>query len=117
MKLYQKVEIPGLDLGFAVSCRLWAKTELESLFAAGCVYLEYLDRSDSVLGETRILAATAGCNWASSPVLHLIRASDSLDWHDYQFSIADEFDSLPGVSRDSVRAVNVGLLAYVLGNC
>lgn len=117
MKLSQKVEIPDLDLGFAVSCRLWAKTELESLFAAGCVYLEYLDRHDSVVGETRIYAATSGCDWTSSPVLHLIRISDSLDWHDYQFSVAAELDSLPGVDRDSVRAVRVGLLAYVLGNC
>jgi len=117
MRLSQKVAVPDLDLGFAVSCRLWAKTELESLFAAGCVSLEYLDRSDSVLGETRIFTATSGCDWTSSPSLHLIRVSDSLNWHDYQFNVASELDSLPGVNRDSVRAVNVGLLAYVLNNC
>jgi hypothetical protein len=117
MKLSQTVKIPDLDLGFAVSCRLWAKTERESLFAAGGICLEYMDASDSVLGETRIYAATSGCDWASSPVLHLIRVSDSLNWHDYQFSIASELDNLPGVERDSIRAINVYLMAYVLNNC
>jgi hypothetical protein len=117
MRLSQKVEIPHLDLGFAVSCRLWAKTESETLFAAACIYVEYLDRFDSVLGETRILAATSGCDWSSSPVLHLIRVSDSLNWYDYQFNVASELDNLPGVDRDSVRAVNVGLLSYVKNNC
>ncbi len=117
MKLSQEVKIPDLDLGFAVSCRLWAKTERESLFAAGCICLEYLDAGDSVLGETRIYAATSGCDWTSSPVLHLIRVSDSLNWHDYRFNVASELDNLPGVNRDSVSAINIYLLAYVLNNC
>ena len=117
MKLSQKVEIPGLDLGFSASCRLWAKTERESLFAAGCIALEYLNESDSVLGETRIYAATSGCDWESSPVLHLIRVSDSMNWYDYRFNIGSELDNLPGVNRDSVAAVNVYLMAYVLNNC
>jgi hypothetical protein len=117
MKLYQTVKLPSLDLGFSASCRLWAKTERESLFAAGCIGVEYLNRSDSVLGETRIYAATSGCDWTQSPVLHLIRVSDSMHWYDYRFNIASELDNLPGVNRDSVSAVNVYLLAYVLNNC
>jgi hypothetical protein len=117
MRLSQKVVIPNTDLGFGVSCRLWAKTERESLFAAACVCVEYLDRSDSVLGETRIFAATSGCDWSSSPVLHLIRVSDSLNWYDYRFDVASELDSLPGVERDSIRAVKVSLLGYVKQNC
>ena len=117
MKLSQKVVIPNLDLGFGVSCRLWAKTERESLFAAACIGVEYLDRSDSALGETRIFAATSGCDWSSSPVLHLIRVSDSLNWYDYQFNVAAELDNLPGVERDSIQAVRVSLLGYVKQNC
>jgi len=117
MKLSQRVAIPDLDLGFAVSCRLTAKTERESLFAAACIGVEYLDSRDSVLGETRILSATPGCTWTSGPVLHLIPAPDSLNWHDYQFNVAAELDNLPGVNRDSIRAVRVGLLAYVENNC
>jgi hypothetical protein len=117
MKLSQEVEISNLDLGFTASCRLWAKTERETLFAAGCIGLEYLDSYDSVLGETRIYVATSGCDWASSPVLHLIRVSDSLNWHDYEFNIASELDNLPGVERDSIRSISIYLLAYVLNNC
>jgi len=117
MRLSQKVAVPSTDLGFGVSCRLWAKTERESLFAAACVCLEYLDRSDSVLGETRIYAATSGCDWNSSPVLHLIRVSDSLNWYDYRFDVASELDSLTGVERDSIQAVRVSLLGYVKQSC
>jgi hypothetical protein len=117
MRLSQKVVVPGTDLGFGVSCRLWAKTERESLYAAACICVEYLDRSDSVLGETRIFAATSGCDWSSSPVLHLIRVSDSLNWHDYRFSVDSELDSLPGVERDSIKAVRVSLLGYIKQNC
>jgi len=116
MKLSQPVAIPSLDLGFGVSCRLWAKTERESLFAAACVCLEYLDRFDSTLGETRIYAATSGCDWRNSPVLHLIRVSDSLNWRDHRFHLAAELDNLPGVNRDSIHAVRVSLLGYVKQN-
>jgi hypothetical protein len=117
MRLSQKVVVPGTDLGFGVSCRLWAKTERESLFAAACVCVEYLDRSDSVLGETRIFAATSGCDWVSGPALHLIRVSDSMNWYDYRFNVASEFDNLPGVERDSIQSVRLSLLGYILQSC
>jgi len=117
MRLSQKVVIPSTDLGFGVSCRLWAKTESETLFAAACVCLEYLDRSDSVLGETRIFAATSGCDWSSGSVLHLIRVSDSLNWYDYRLDVASELDNLPGVERDSIQAVRISLLGYVKQSC
>ena len=117
MRLSQKVAVPSSDLGFGVSCKLWAKTESESLFAAASICVEYLDRSDTVLGETRIYAATSGCDWSSSPVLHLIRVSDSLNWYDYRFNVASELDNLPGVERDSIQAVRVSLLGYILQSC
>lgn len=117
MRLSQNVAVPSTDLGFSVSCRLWAKTERETLFAAACVCVEYLDRSDSALGETRIYAATSGCDWSSSPVLHLIRVSDSMNWHDYRFNVTSELDSLPGVERDSIRGVRVSLLGYIKQSC
>jgi hypothetical protein len=117
MKLSQKIQVPTLDLGFSVSCRLTSKTERESLFAAACVCLEYLDAADSVLGETRIYSATSGCTWQSGPTLHLIRAPDSLNWHDYRLNVAAELDSLPGIVRSQVCAIRVGLLSYVLNNC
>lgn len=116
MRLQQRVEIATLDLEFSVSCRLTSKTERDSLYAAAAVFLEYLDTCDSVLGETRIYSATRGCDWLSGPRLHLIRAPDSLSWHDYRISIRAELDSLPGVAPDSVKAIRVGLLAFVRGN-
>jgi hypothetical protein len=112
-RLFQKVEIPDKHLGFSVSCRLTSKTESEPYYAAACISLEYLDARDTVLGETRIYSATSGCNWTSSSRLHLIRAPDSLTWHDYNFHIDDELDNLPDVDPDSVAAVNIALFGYV----
>lgn len=117
MRLQQRVEVPTLDLQFSVLCRLTSKTERESLYAAAAVFLEYLDARDSVLGETRIYSATRGCDWQSGPRLHLIRAPDSLNWYDYRLGIRAELESLPGVTSDSVKAIRLGLLAFVRGNC
>ncbi|MBM3322969.1 hypothetical protein FJY69_05785 [candidate division WOR-3 bacterium] len=118
MKLSQKLGVATLDLGYSISCRLSSKTERESLFAAACAGLEYLDSRDSAIGETRIYSATRGCPWTSTPTLHLVRAPDSLRWHDYRFNVAEEVSShLPGVVPDSVRAVRVYLLGFVLDNC
>ena len=116
-RLEQRVDVADLDLGFSASCRLNVKTELESLYAAGAVCLEYLDRAGTVLGETRIYAATSGCDWQPGPTLHLIEAPDSVNWYDYHLLVDQELDSLPGVPRDSVRSVNVVVLSFVLGNC
>ncbi len=115
--LSQLVELPTLDAAFSVTCRLTAKTELESLYAAAAVCVEYIDRHDSVLGETRIYSATRGCDWSNSSRLHLVRAPDSLNWHRYRFILRDELVNLPGVNPDSVRCVRVSLLSFVLGNC
>ncbi|MEO0020416.1 MAG: hypothetical protein ABIK47_07265 [candidate division WOR-3 bacterium] len=116
MKLFQKVEITTLNLNFSVSCRLTAKSESDSLFAAGAIFLEYLDNEDSVLGETRIYTATRGCNWQNSPTLHLIRAPDSINWHDYRFCLKDELVNLPGVDTGRIKAVRLGLFGFVLDN-
>ncbi len=117
IKLQQRIEIPCLDLAFFVSCRLTSKTERESLYAAAAIFLEYLNAQDSVLGETRIYSATCGCDWRSSPRLHLLRAPDSLSWHSYQLNIRTELESLSAVVPDSVKAIRLGLLAFVQGNC
>jgi len=117
MRLSQRVDVATLDLEFQAHCRLTAKTERETLFAAAGVCVEYLNRDDSVLGESRIYAATSGCDWQSGPRLHLIRAPDSLNWHRYRFGVRDELANLPGVAPDSVRAIRVSLLGYVKGNC
>lgn len=118
MKLYQRVEVPQIDsLEFSVSCRLTAKSESDSLFAAAAVFLEFLDHSDSILGETRIYIATPGCDWQNSATLHLIRAPDSFHWHDYRFFLSDELESLPGIQPESVKALRIGLLSFVLDNC
>ena len=116
-RLYQKVEIPGVDLGLSVTARLTSKTERESLYAAAAICVEYLDSRDSVLGETRIYSATSGCDWTNSPSLHLIRAPDSTSWHDYHLLLPDELERLPGVAPDSIRSIRVSLLGFVLGNC
>lgn len=118
MKLYQRVEVPQIDsVEFSVSCRLTAKTESDSLFAVAPVFLEFLDHSDSVLGETRIYIATPGCDWQNGPALHLISAPDSMNWHDYRFPLGEELESLPAVEPERVKAIRVGLLGFVLDNC
>lgn len=117
MRLVQEVEIPTTELEFSVSARLTSKTERDSLYAAAAVCVEYLDRRDTVLGETRIYSATRGCDWTSGPFLHLVRAPDSLHWYDYRFNVEDELALLTGVNPDSVRSIRVGLLSFVLGNC
>ncbi|MFO7639229.1 MAG: hypothetical protein R6X14_08085 [bacterium] len=114
--LYQQVTMPTLDLGFSVDCRLTSKTENLAYYAAAAVCLEYRDREDSVLGETRIFSATTGHPWRSTPTLHLIGAPDSLNWHSYRFNIAEELTNLPGVDPGEVHAVRVVLLSYVDGN-
>lgn len=77
--MFQKVSISTLNLEFHVSCRFAAKSESDSLFAAAAIGLEYLDNEDSVLGETKIVYATAGCTWQNSPTLHLIRVPDTVN--------------------------------------
>jgi len=114
--LTQRVDAPSLDLGFSFSARFTAKTERESLFAAGAVGLEFLGADDSVLGETRVYYATSGCDWQAGPALRLVRVPDTLAWRDFRFRVEDELALLPGVDPDSVRALRVALLAYVLGN-
>ncbi len=117
MKLFQRVALPSLDVEFSVSCRLTAKSESDSLFAAAAVVLEYLNSEDSLLGETRIYVATRGCDWRNTPTRHLILAPDSLNWHDYRLVIRDELESLPGVLPERVKAIRVGLLGFVSDNC
>ncbi len=112
-KLFQKIEIPTLDIRFSVSARLTSKTENRDYYAAAAICLEYLDGRDSVIGETRLYSATTGCPWVSTSMLHLIGAPDSLNWYDYDFSVEDELANLPGVEPDSIHAINVVLLAYV----
>jgi hypothetical protein len=116
-RLAQLVELPTLDAVFSLNCRLTSKTERESLFAAAAVCLEYIDRHDSVLGETRIYSATSGCDWTTSASLHLIRAPDSLNWHRYSLNLGEELAHVPAVDPDSVRYVRVSLLSFVLDNC
>ncbi|MEO0021241.1 MAG: hypothetical protein ABIK48_03605 [candidate division WOR-3 bacterium] len=116
IKLFQKVSISTLDLEFRVSCRLTAKSESDSLFAAAAVEMEYLDNNDSILGETRIVYATAGCNWQNSPTLHLIRVPDTVNWYDYHINISSELESLPGIQRSEIKSIKVTLLGFVSGN-
>jgi hypothetical protein len=111
--LTQRVDIPDLDLVFSASARLTSKTENFEYYAAAAVCLEYLDSHDSVIGETRIYSATSQAPWRSTPVLHLIGAPDSLSWHHYRLDLQSELANLPGVEAESIRAVNVKLLAYV----
>ncbi len=109
MKLYQRVEINDIEsLAFSVSCRLTAKSESDSLFAAAAVCLEFLDNSDSVLGETRIYVATRGCDWQNSPRLHLIPAPDSFHWYDYHFFSGMNWKVYPGFSPNWLRRFKSG---------
>jgi hypothetical protein len=114
--LSQVISPPSTNIDFDVTCRLVARTTSESLFAAACISLEYRDRDDSVLGETRILYATSGCDWQNGPALHLLPVADSL-WHDHHLRIAEELTHLPAVNPADIKTIRVSLLSYVKDNC
>jgi hypothetical protein len=114
-KLSQTVSVPTLDLRFSVECSLAVWATLDTYYTVGCVSVEFLDRADSVLGETRLYRATRGCSWRSSPVLHLVAATDSA-FHRYTLDIRDELDSLSGVNPAAVKSIRVGLYSWVNGN-
>jgi hypothetical protein len=117
--LSQKTDVPSLDLNFSVSARLFCKTERPDTgyYACACVVLDYLDEQDTVLGETRIYSRTGGCPWTNTATLHLIQAADTNRWHNYTFNVNSELDALPGVNRDLIRRIRVGLWPYVRNNC
>jgi hypothetical protein len=117
--LSQTVEIPSTNLNFSASAKFFAKTERPDTgyYACANVILSYMDVNDSLLGETRIYVHTGGCDWASTPVLHLIDAPDSTHWHNYAFNVNDELDNLTGVSRSDVTKIRVGVWTYVRNNC
>lgn len=114
-RITQAVAVPTLDLGFSVECSLAAWTTSDPLYAAACITVEFLDRADSVLGETRLVRATSGCDWQSGPALHIVRLPDTA-WCRRTLSIAAELAALPAVSPTSVKSLRVGVLAYVHGN-
>jgi hypothetical protein len=117
--LSQNIPITNLDLNFSFSAKLFCKTERPDTgyYACANVVLCYRDENDSALGETRVYTRTGGCDWVNSPTLHLILAPDTTRWHNYSFNLAAELDNLPGVNRSQIRAVRVGLWAYVRNNC
>lgn len=114
-RITQTVAVPTLDLGFSVECSLAAWTTSAPLYAAACITVEFLDRADSVLGESRLTRATSGCDWQSSPALHVTRLPDTA-WCRRTLSIPAELAALPAVNPADVKSLRVGVFAYVHGN-
>jgi hypothetical protein len=109
-RLSQTVAIPGLDVEFSATAKLFA-TATSSAWAGAALLISYLDASDVVLGETCICARSIYCPWTSSPTFHVIDAVPS-QWTEYQVKIDEELENLPGVEASRIRQLRITLHVY-----
>ncbi len=111
--LYQIVDIPTTQIEFSVDAKLYAWDNHASAWAGTAVIIGYLDASNTLLGETRICARSAGCPWQNSANMHIILAPDS-SWHNYNFNINDELSNVPAVNPSQVQKIQVSLYSHTV---
>ncbi len=107
-KLYQRVDIPGVNLMFSCNARLVATTTSSTCWAGTALIIGYLNASNTLLGETMICRRTAACPWQNTTTRHLIDAVDTL-WHNYGFNISNELANLPGVNPANIARIEISL--------
>ncbi len=107
--LYQTVDIPETDIGFACTAALYGYDNTIGDWAAAAVIISYMNASGTTLGETRICKySDADCPWSDSPTIHLIVAADN-NWHTYSFNIDEELNNLSGVNPLEVSKMQIAL--------
>ena len=111
-KLYQTVTIPTLDLQFSCQALLYVLEHSPSseTWAASAIILRYLNSSNNLLGQTRIVNKSPNCTWSNSGTNHLIVVTDTANWHDYSFNLNNELNNLSGVNRSNIRKVQVAII-------
>ncbi len=107
-KLYQRVDIPSVQLLFSCNTKLIATTTSSTCWAGTALVIGYLNSANTKLGETMICAKTPNCPWQNTSTRHLIIAPDTL-WRNYGFNISDELTNLPGVNPSQVVKIEIAL--------
>lgn len=112
-QVVDNIPTTGPDLDFSVNAKLYASCNRIEVYSAAAVVISYLNESNSVLGETRIIRYTDGYPWTNSPTLHLIVAPDT-NWNNYSFNFDDELVNLSGVNPLEISKIKVTLDATTL---
>jgi hypothetical protein len=107
-KLYQRVDIPSVQLAFSCNTKLIATTTSSTCWAGTALVIGYLNAGNTRLGETMICARTPACPWQNTPTRHLRIAPDTL-WRNYAFNISDELTNLPGVNPSQIARIEIAL--------
>lgn len=108
--IHQTAEIPTLNLDISFNAKLKAYDNYVGAWSAAAVQINYLDATNTVLGDTRVCRFSQDCLWSNSSTRHMIIAPDE-NWHDYEFNILDELESnLPGIDPQAVEKIQVILI-------
>ncbi|UCC11289.1 MAG: hypothetical protein JSW02_08005 [candidate division WOR-3 bacterium] len=108
--IHQTAEIPTLNLDISFNAKLKAWDNYVGAWSAAAVQINYLDATNTVLGDTRVCRFSQDCLWSNSSTRHLIMAPDE-NWHNYQFNILDELENnLPGIDLQAVDKIQVILI-------
>jgi hypothetical protein len=112
-RLRQRLPLP--DTGAVLSVRL-ATTAISGngAWSVAGLIVGYRDESGILLGETALVARSADCPWAESPILQIIDTGTS--WADHDLVIADALEALTGVEADVVRELDLAVIVSAY-NC
>lgn len=113
IKLFQKVDISSTNLNFSVNVKLSALeyNTNASYWAAAAICLQYLDKNEGLLGETRIIYKSPHCPWKNSSTVHLIEAANSDSWQNYYFNLNKELKNVSGIKPAEIKKIQVMFLA------
>jgi len=106
-QLVQTVALPTLEADVSISL-LCNVTAGGGAWAAGGVFIKYLDQQGGTLGQTALIQRSADCPWTGSDTFHIVDV-DPGAWGTKAFNVSLELDNLPGVPRDAVRKLGVVL--------
>ena len=108
--IHQTAEIPTLNLDISFSAKLKAWDNYVGAWSAAAVQINYLDATNTVLGDTRVCRFSQDCLWSNSSTRHLVIAPNE-NWQDYQFNILDELESnLTGIDPQAVDKIQILLI-------
>lgn len=111
VRLAQTAWVPETEVAFSASA-YFNSTATSTAWAAAALVIEYLDASETRLGETRIGNWTHYCTWVNGPDLHLIGMPAST-WTECSFNVNDELVNLPAVDPALIRFLRVSLFTDI----
>lgn len=109
IKLYQTIDFAASDYQFSAKANLKAieYNSNASYWAAAAICLRYLNDSQELLGETRIVFKTPHCPWQNTNNLHLINAISPDQWYNYSFKLSEELANLSGVNIADIKKIQI----------